>query len=165
MMNIGQWRRGCWRFAHPLLQQPNMKDVMEFGAMRELKMNNNVVDELFDTVGPEEPQLKFAFDLRRQGGNWVVSEAEQYPVTDDVGDLTVFLVVVALLDILCLLQPKPYISQEFFSFFHRLGHRCHASVPRFIGPNGRRIPPIDHPKGRLTEGRLVGRVVRILGPW
>jgi hypothetical protein len=30
--------------------------------------------------------LKFAFDLRRQGGNWTVSEAKQYPVTNDVGD-------------------------------------------------------------------------------
>jgi hypothetical protein len=46
-----------------------MKDVMEFGVMRELKTNSNVVDELFDAVGPEEPRLKFAFDLRRQGGN------------------------------------------------------------------------------------------------
>jgi hypothetical protein len=42
-----------------------MKDVMEFGSMRELKTNSNVVDELFDAVGPEEPRLKFAFDLRR----------------------------------------------------------------------------------------------------
>jgi hypothetical protein len=61
-----------------------MKDVMEFGVMRELKTNNNVVDELFDAVGPEEPRLKFAFDLQRQGGNWTVSEAKQYPVNDDV---------------------------------------------------------------------------------
>jgi hypothetical protein len=86
-----------------------MKDVMEFGAMRELKTNSNVVDELFDVVGPEEPRLKFAFDLWCQGGNWTVSEAKQYLVTDDVGDWTMFLVVVAFLDILCLLQPEPYI--------------------------------------------------------
>jgi hypothetical protein len=46
-----------------------MKDVMEFDVMRELKTNSNVVDELFDAVGPKEPRLKFAFDLRRQGGN------------------------------------------------------------------------------------------------
>jgi hypothetical protein len=142
-----------------------MKDVMEFGAMRELKTNSNVVDELFDAGGPEEPRLKFAFDLRRQGGNWTVSEAKQYLVIDDVGDWTMFLVVVTLLDILCLLQPELYIRQEFFPFFHRFGHRCHASLPRFIGPHGRRIPPIDHPKGRLTEGRLIGSVVHILGPW
>jgi hypothetical protein len=165
MMNVGQWRRGCWRVADPLLQQPNMKDVMELGTMRELKTNSNIVDELFDTVGPEEPRLKFAFDRRWQGGNWTMSKTEQYPVAHYVGDLAVFLVVVALLDSLCLLQPEPYISQELFPFFHRLGHRCHASVPRFIGPDGRRIPPIDHPKGRFTEGRLVGSVVRVLGPW
>jgi hypothetical protein len=41
-----------------------MKDVMELGARRELKANSNVVDDLEDAVGPEEPGLKLAFYRR-----------------------------------------------------------------------------------------------------
>jgi hypothetical protein len=79
-----------------------------------------------------------------------VSKAEQDPVSPFIGDLAVVFVIVELLNILCLLQSVPHIGQELFPFFHRLGHNGHSRISRLVRPDGRRIPTIDHPKGRIS---------------
>ena len=69
-----------------------------------------------------------------------------------------------LLDLLRLLEPVAHISEVGVAVFHVLSNYSHARVTRLIRANGRRVAAVNHAKWRLSERRLVRRIVDILGP-
>jgi hypothetical protein len=73
-------------------------------------------------------------------------------------------VVELLLYGLSLLHPIADIREELFPSSHGLGHSSHPRLPRFVVPDGWRIPAI-HLEGGVLERRLVRRVVDVLRPW
>jgi hypothetical protein len=82
-----------------------------------------------------------------------------------IRDGAVSLVIILLLDSLCLFQPMADISEELFALLHGSSHCRNTCVPRFIGPDGRRLTPVDDLERRVAERALVGGVEDVLRPW
>jgi hypothetical protein len=69
----GWW--GSWRIANKLLEEADMEDVVQPGALGEVEAHNNLIDELGDVVWPEEARLELPFLRLGQEGDRAMSEA------------------------------------------------------------------------------------------
>ena len=141
-----------------LIEQPHMEHVVDAGAGRKLQPNGDLVDKFGDAVWSKEARLQFAAHSLRKRCGPALTESKQRPIADLIGDLAVRPVVVALLVCLCLLQTVVDVFHEFLALLHALGNSRHPGVPKFIGPDGRRIMPVDHTERSIPQGRLVSRV-------
>jgi hypothetical protein len=93
-----------------------------------------------------------------------VVQTEPHPIAHDIVDISVMVVVEALVDGLGLLKTVTYVSQELIPFHHVFGH---CSYPRFVGlihADGGWVSAINHPERSIAERRLVGNVVDVLCP-
>ena len=148
-----------------LFEDAHMKHVVDASAVWKLEADSDLVDEFQHTVGPIEPGLQLAGGVSGEGGRGAVSETEQHPFAHLIRDGAVSLVIIPLLDSLCLFQPMADISEELFALLHGSSHRRNTCVPRFIGPDGRRLTPVDDLERRVAERALVGGVEDVLRPW
>ena len=91
-------------------------------------------------------------------------EAQPDPVPNSVADVTVVLVVGALVDRLSLLQAGMCVREELITFNHAFGHCSHLCLAWLIGADGGRLAAIDHPELRVLERRLERHVVDVFSP-
>jgi hypothetical protein len=86
-----------------------------------------------------------------QRRNRSLAKSEQHPIINLVGNLTISLVVVQLLNRLSLLETSADIGEKFLAFLHVLGDSCHPCVARLIGPDGWWVTPVDDPERGIPE--------------
>jgi hypothetical protein len=77
----------------------------------------------------------------------------------------VFLVIVALLHCLCLLEAIAHIGEEGLVLLHIACDRINPCLPRLIRDDGEWVTTIHHLEQRIPERRLVCYVVHIFDPW
>jgi hypothetical protein len=80
------------------LQEPDVEHIMETSLWWKLEVDNNIVDQLGDAVGPEVACLELARGRLGHGRYRSLTEAEQHQIIHFVQDVAVVLVVVALLN-------------------------------------------------------------------
>lgn len=81
-----------------------MENVVDAGAGKQLEAVGDVVDDGNDAVGPIEAWLELPCRRCLEGGGDPLAKAKPEPVVDRVADLTMVLVVVALVDRLGLFE-------------------------------------------------------------
>ena len=145
----GRWH--SWWDADELLEEADVKDIVEPSARGQIKAHRDSVDELGDAVRLEEARLELPFSRLGQEGGSMMTLAEQDPIANRVGDGAVKLVGVALLDRLGLFQPIADVCEELVAVRHVLGDSNHTRLARLIGANGRRVAAIQHTEWRVTE--------------
>jgi len=70
----GWWH--SWWDADKLLEEVDVKDVVEPSARGQIKAHRDSVDELGDAVQPEEARLELPFGRLGQGGGSMMTLAE-----------------------------------------------------------------------------------------
>ena len=150
---------------HELLQEPDVEDIVQPGAGRELEAVGDVVDDGRDAVRPIVPGSQLPFGDAVEGGRGAMAETKPDPITHAVMNFAVMLVVEPLVDGLSLLQPGPGISQHFIVFSHGLGHHSHPGFARLIGTDGGWLTAVDELEWRGLERGLKGGVVDVFRPW
>jgi hypothetical protein len=61
MVNCGEGRWSIWRRAVELLEEANVKDVMQASTGRQGEPDDDIIDELDDAVGPVEARFKLSY--------------------------------------------------------------------------------------------------------
>jgi hypothetical protein len=71
----------------PFLEEADMEHIMKLGAWRQLETYRHLVDELGDAVRPKEAGLKLALRRLRDGSHRPLTESEEHPVPNGIGDM------------------------------------------------------------------------------
>ena len=147
-------RQGRWSSRNrpnELLEESHMKHIMQLGTRRQLEANGDGVDELDYAVWPVVSGLQLALGDLGQGGRSAMPKAQEHPITHCIGNGAVQLVVVLLVDGPRLLQAIADVRQELLPVRHAPRDGSHASLTRFIRPDGGGIAAVDHPEGRVPQ--------------
>jgi hypothetical protein len=132
MVNCGEGRWSIWRCAVELLEEANVKDVMQASTGRQGEPDGDIIDELDDAVGLVEARFKLSRCSLGQRRGRVVAKTENGPIADLVRDVAMVLVVEALVDRLSLLEPSADVIQKLVALLHRLGSDSHLCITRLI---------------------------------
>lgn len=93
-----------------------------------------------------------------------MAQTKPHPIAHRIADVSVMVVVEALVDGLGLLQAVTYVRQELVTFRHVFGDCRHSRFAGLIRADGGWILAINHPERSVAERRLVGGVVDVLSP-
>jgi hypothetical protein len=137
-----------------LLEEADMEDDVQASLGRQIKANNDFVDEFDDAVRPVEARLQLAGDGRRHGRRGALPRAKEDPITDLVSDLSVSPIIVALLERLSLQQPGADVLQKLHAFLHGLSHRSHPRLARLIRLDGWRVAAVDDVEWHLPVSHI-----------
>jgi hypothetical protein len=80
-----------------------------------------------------------------------VSESDQHPIAQLVGDRAVDPIVVAFLDRLRFLKAATHILQELLALCHRLGDRRDTSLTGLVGPDGGGFMAVDDAEWSVVQ--------------
>jgi hypothetical protein len=114
-------RQGWWsrrRRADELLQDVDMKNVVDGSLWRKSQANRDVVDQLLNAIQPDIAWFQLARGSLRWGRHGALTEAKQRPIAHLVGHLSMATVVVALMHLLRLFQAEVDVSEEGRTLLH-----------------------------------------------
>jgi hypothetical protein len=165
MLDWWKMRHNNRRGTSELLEKHHMEDIMDATLGRQRQPVGNMADARQHLKWPIELGSELAPCLVDQCGSQAVMKAHPYPIAFYKCQLLVVLIIVALHQVLGMVQLIFDLCQELIAFKELLVHREHLRLAAFIGEQRRWITIVYHLEGCRSESCLKVCVVAVFGPW